>query len=301
MGSIVRWAAAVIVRVATYLGLFMAALCLMQFLHELVHSLAHDPIELSLFSQALDDQTPLPMAVGLALILWMGVDEWCGRREARGASFDAWPGVARTLVATAILILVCLVLFWALDGRRATGMMIWRNPLFTVSCLLAEGGLVVAGVGLLARSRPRWLRVLLPIAVVAGLAAILIYAQWLAGKLGWDPWNGMSFSLSKWWAYAGAVAVMAVGVTVVGWIEHRATGDWGRSAAMAVSAVWATTSLAVLIAVMPEHHLCLKMNPPLGPQYAGVALVVLAWAAAVGVRLWLYRNRRSVAVTSPRR
>lgn len=289
---------AVVLRGACYvlLSLFLwASFC---FFHELVHALGHEPMGLSIVAQAMDDWTPLPGLLTAAIVSWFILDEFLSRTLVPGDPARAWVVTMRPFLFGASFAVVGIVLFWALDGRRATWPHESGYPFLLGSVVMVSGLLAGVGAGAISfrgRSWRRLLAIAAPLAVVVSMAACMILlVQWY----GSDPWDEMLHGFAKWWTILlVGVGICAVGVSACGF-EHWMTGHWARTAAVAFAALWAWAAFAGYVLILPFHHLCLKSYVGGGWSRAETVsawLVGAAWLGTVIVRLVLHRRERWLA------
>jgi len=304
MWRTVRDVLAFLSRVLTYLFLCIAVSQSLLFVHELAHALGHDTMELSVFGQAMDNDTLIPYyLLALALISWFIVDELLVRRRIRDGSARAWRATVTAFIASAIVTLTGIMLFWVLDGRRVSWSDQFYREFFFWTSLLVSAGMAVGAisgmVALRGRTWPRILAMSVPIAVVI---AQVPYREWVAQQWGSDPYHNMVgglFSYHNSLLIIGGLATIGAGAC---WLENRLTGNWGRTGALVFAVLWACAAVTNELMIWPFHCGVQDVGRWKPAQTAAAWLAGGIWLVAIVIRLvvhWREVKAGKVAVVQP--
>jgi hypothetical protein len=303
MWTVVRSVLAFVSRAFTYLFLCIAVYLSLGVVQELVHTIGHGNRGLSVFGEALDDGTSIPGLLTLALVSWFVLDELLVRRRIRDGSARAWRATVTAFVASAIVTLTGIMLFWVLDGYRVSwSAQFYREFFFWVSLLVSAGmaaGAISGIVALRSRTWPRILAMCVPIAVVIAQAPC---REWATRQMEMDLWQitvGCLLHYDNILLLVGGVAIIGAGAC---WLENRLTGHWGRMGALAFAALWACAALANMATIVP-FHIGIQYSGPRPPaQTAAAWLVGGVWPVAIVARLvihWRAAKVGKVAVVQP--
>lgn len=203
---------------------------------------------------------------------------------------NPWPATVRIFLATAVAGFSAVMLFWVCDGWHA----LWPRPSLVThvwaSAIVGAGlalGVSTAALGLKGTAPRTALALATPLAV---LIAQAVFAWWHADLWGFDHWaEGMIYEF-RWWATLLVVGGTGAVGLLVGVVEWRFLGGWGRTASLLFSFLWAYAAFQNLGLLMPVHLLLQIVRPRPAHTYA-LVIVASVWIVAVAARLAWRRQR----------
>ncbi len=260
----------------------------------LIHPFNHIKHDLSFFSKAMRENSPLPEALGWAIISFFIIDAVLAAWAKASRREREWFGTSRFFLVGASLVLAGLWMFWHMDGPYTKTTAPVLDPVFLAGTrwLLAAGLILGVIAGLIARyrARLRWLTFVPP-----GLVLVIgIYLAQVVPPIYRIPFNSLPELWPTLWRAAVALVLLAGVSASFAYFERLAFGEARRSLELGLVGLWLYAAGTQWFLVNFYHDCLCRTWGPSPEGDIAVAVLWCVWLVAVIVRLivHLWQRRR---------